>query len=505
MDRDFEGVETVSAEQSLWLEPEAPARYPDLSRDLDVDVAVVGGGIAGLTTALLLKRGGARVAVLEAARVGEGVTGCNTAKVTALQSTVYSSIRSRHGEEGAAAYGEASLAAVEQVARIAEEEAIDCDLARRPAFTYAADKGELESVEREAEAASRAGLDATLTDAIDLPYPVAGAVRLDDQLEFHPVRYARGLAAAVEGGGSHVLERSRVLSVSEGRPCRVRTSGGTVTAGQVGIATHYPLLDRGIFFARLEPERSYCVAVRVRGPLPQGMSISAGATTRSIRSYGDLLVVGGEGHAAGASKGTPERFRRLEEFARRHWPVEAVTNRWSAQDPTSYDHLPVIGPYTPASSAVYVASGYMKWGLTSGTFAAMILVDLMDGRDNRWAERFSPNRVSLRSAPSLAQINAKVGFDFVYDRVRPAETGSTDGIPRGEARVVRYGLGKTGVYRDEDGALHAVSLRCTHLGCLLRFNSAERSWDCPCHGSRFGVDGEVLEGPAVNPLERREV
>ena len=494
---------TTTADHSLWLDAPAPASYRTRRRELEVDVAVLGGGITGITTALLLKRGGARVAVVEAARVGSGVTGANTAKVTALQSTVLTAIRRRHGQDAAGVYAEASRAGVEQVAALAAEEGIECDLARRPAFTYAAEEGELSAVQAEHDAARAAGLPTELVDDVDLPYPVAGAVRLSGQLEFHPVRYVRGLAAAVPGDGSAILEGTRALSVEDGSPCRVRTTGATVVARQVVVATHYPLLDRGLFFARLEPQRSYCVAARIRGAPPQGMSISAGSTTRSVRSYGDLLIVGGEGHQTGASQATPERFAALEEFARRHWDVEAVTHRWSAQDPVPYDELPVVGPYTPRSSRLFVASGFMKWGLSGGTMAALLLRDLVGGRDHPWAATFNPSRVSLRSAPKLAQLNAKVGVDFVGDRIKPAQAGDAEAVPPGEARVVRDGLGKKGVFRDEQGGVHAVSLRCTHLGCLLRFNSAERSWDCPCHGSRFDVDGAVLEGPAVEPLEPR--
>lgn len=494
---------TTSAAESLWLEAPAPASYAVLQGDLEVDVAVLGGGIAGLSAALLLKREGASVAVVEAARVADGITGSNTAKVTALQSTIYSTIRRRHGEEAAAVYAEASMAAVEQVAALAAEEQIDCDLVRRPAFSYAAEDREVGSVQQEAETAQRAGLPVVLTDDVDLPFPVAGAVRLDDQVAFQPVRYARGLAGAVDGDGSFVFEGTRALAVSDGSPCRVRTARGTVTAGQVVVATHYPLLDRAFFFARLKPERSYCIAARVRGAPPQGMSISAGGTTRSVRSYGGLLIVGGEGHQTGARAAVRERFLRLEEFARRHWEVEQVTHRWSAQDPSPYDHLPVIGRYSPFSSRLYVASGFMKWGLSGGTLAGMVLRDLIAGRDNPWARRFDPNRLSLRSAPELVQLNAKAGLHFFGDRISPAQASSADGVPVGEGRVVRDGPGKTGVYRDQDGGLHAVSLRCTHLGCILRFNSAERSWDCPCHGSRFDVDGNVLEGPATSPLEKK--
>jgi glycine/D-amino acid oxidase-like deaminating enzyme/nitrite reductase/ring-hydroxylating ferredoxin subunit len=496
---------TTSAAESLWLATAPPARHGPLERDVHVDVAVIGGGIAGVTTAVLLKRAGARVAIVEADAVGSGATGCTTAKVSALQSTILSTIRSRHGDDAAATYADASVAAVEKVSELAAAEGVECDIERRPAYTYAADESELDSVVAELEAARRAGLAVERVDGPDLPFATAGAVRLDLQLQFHPVRYVRGLAASVEGDGSYVFEDTRARGVDAGAPCRVRTARGTITADQVVVATHYPILDRGLYFARLKAERSYCVAARVRGPLPKGMSINAGSPTRSVRSYGEVLIVGGEGHPAGATDATPERFRRLEAFARQHWDVEAITHRWSAQDPVPYDHLPTIGRYRPRSSRLWVTSGFMKWGLTSATFAAMVLADLVNGRENAWAATFDPNRVSLRSAHELAQLGAKFSIDFVADRVTPAQAGSARDVPSGEARVVRDGLGKVGVYRDEAGGVHAVSLRCTHLGCLLRFNSAERSWDCPCHGSRFDVDGEVLEGPAVDPLERREV
>jgi glycine/D-amino acid oxidase-like deaminating enzyme/nitrite reductase/ring-hydroxylating ferredoxin subunit len=498
-------VTTTTAAQSLWLQTASETSYPALSADLDVDVAVIGGGIAGLTTALMLKREGARVAVLEATRVGHGVTGNTTAKVSALQATVYSQIRSSHDAEAAATYAIASRAAVEEVAVLAVDEGIDCDLERRPAFTYAAGDDERSSVEREAEAAQEAGLPAALVDDVDLPFPTSGAVRLDDQLQLHPVRYVQGLAAAVDGDGSVVLEQTRAMSVDDGSPVRITTEQGVVSAQQVVVATHYPLLDRAAYFARLEPKRSYCVAARLAGTPPQGMSISAGSTTRSLRSYGDLAIVGGEGHTAGSHEATPERYERLEAFARDHFDVQAITHRWSAQDPVPYDHLPVIGRYLPRSSRLFVTAGFMKWGLTSATFGALILRDLIAGRENVWAKRFDPNRLTVGSTPKIAQLGAKFGVDFVADRITPAEATSAEEVPPGEARVVREGVGKIGVFREDDGTVHAVSLRCTHMGCLLRYNGAERSWDCPCHGSRFDVDGSVLEGPAVRPLERKEV
>jgi glycine/D-amino acid oxidase-like deaminating enzyme/nitrite reductase/ring-hydroxylating ferredoxin subunit len=492
---------TTSA-RSLWLDTAPVTDYPPLRGPLEVDVAVIGGGITGLSTAVLLHREGARVAVLDAGRVGAGVTGCTTAKVSALQGTVYSTIVQRHGPEAARVYAEASKAGVEQLAATAAAESIDCDLERRPAYTYAASRAERAAVEREAQVAGDAGLPVQVLPSADLPYDTACAVRLDEQLQLHPVRYVQGLAAALAG---MVYEQTRVTGIDEGAPCRVRTTGGEVRAEHVVVATHAPIFDRGLYFARLLPSRSYCVAVRLAsGSPPHGMAINAGSPTRSVRSYRDLLIVGGEGHTTGSPSASPERFEHLVAFARAHWDVAEVTHRWSAQDPTHYDRLPVIGPYRPGSSRLWVASGFMKWGFATATFAARILTDRIGGRPNPWAATFSPTRLSARSTADVGRLGLAFGAHLAGDRLRDVDADAATDVPPGEARVVGSRRSRTGVYRDVDGGLHAVSVRCTHMGCLLRFNAAEHSWDCPCHGSRFGVDGEVLEGPAVAPLERRE-
>jgi len=497
------GMTTTTERQSLWLAASGPA-YPVLDGEATADVAVIGAGITGLTTALLLKRAGLRVAVVEANRVGHGASGNNTAKVSALQATVYSELCARHGPTVAAGYAEANLAGVETLVGIVEQEGIECDLRRRPAITYAIAEAERASVAAEFEAAGRAGLPVVHDPgATDLPFPVYGSVRLNDQLSVHPVRYLRGLAAAVDGDGSQVFEHSRVLRVRGGR---VHAEGGTVLAEQVVVATHAPLLDRGAYFARLEAVRSYCVAARLRsGGPPEVLAINAGDPVWSIAGVGDVLILSGQGHPTGKRGVDAQRYLALEAFAREHWDVAEITHRWSAQDLYSYDELPMIGPYLPGSRSLYVATGYRKWGLAMGTAAAMLLTDTIAGRTNPWTSLFSPHRLSLRATSRLARLNAKVAMEFVGDRLRPGEVTDAEAVPHGEARVLRDGLEQTGVYRDEQGELHAVSLRCTHLGCLLRFNGAESSWDCSCHGSRFDVDGAVLEGPAAKPLPRKKV
>lgn len=411
-------MDTTSTEQSLWLDTATTGDYPRLDVDRVVDVAVLGGGITGLTAALLLARRGAEVAVIEANRSGSGVTGHNTAKVTALQSTMYSALRRLHGPSAAADYATANVAAVQRVADLVEQERIDCDLQRRPALTVAMDTTELPAVEQEAEAAGQAGLPVRWTDKVDLPFPVPGAISLPDQIAFHPVRYVQGLAAALREAGSQVYENTRAVRLHEGRPCRVLTPGGTVHAEQVIIATHHPLFDDWDCLARLEAVRSYCIVARLAGNLPTGMSINTGNPVRSLNAYGEFLIVGGESHRNGSEHIDGGRYRRLEDFLRTHWDVAEIPYRWSAQDPVFYDQLPVLGRYTsPTSSRVFVAAGFMNWGLTGGTMAAMALADLVSGTEPPpWADRFTPTRISPRSVPKLVMTNAKGGATYVPDQ-----------------------------------------------------------------------------------------
>jgi Rieske Fe-S protein len=275
------------------------------------------------------------------------------------------------------------------------------------------------------------------------------------------------------------------------------------------VATHYPFLDRSLAFARLHPERSYAITCRIAGAPPEGMFISGGnVPTRSVRAVpvdgAELLLVGGEGHKTGTEPDTELRYERLEAFAREHWDVVSVEHRWSAQDPITVDLLPYVGPLLPRSDRVLMATGFGKWGMTGGTAAALLLADLALGRQAMWADLFDPNRLTLRaSAQRLVTENAQVAARFVGDRLRSADPRPPENLKPGEGMLLERDGEKLAAYRDEDGELVAVSARCTHLGCLVSWNGAERSWDCPCHGSRFAPDGTVLEGPAVHRLERK--
>ena len=491
-----------------WLEEDPPRRHEPLAGQYRADVAVVGAGITGVTLARLLSEAGASVALVEADRVGLGVSCFTTAKVTALQATIYRRLASNFGDDAATTYASANVEALDWIARRVDSEQIDCRFRRRTAFTYAADAEQREAVEAEAEAAAAAGLAVELRDSTPLPFPERGAVALAEQAEIDPYAYVSGLAGGLDPGRVHVFEGSRVESVTDGSPCEVRTAAGSLRCDRVVLATLTPILDRSLAFARTHPERSYCVAFESPSDLAEGMHISAAPPTRSIRSHplagGEALIVGGEGHKVGQTDSHRERYLTLERFAAEHFGLADPLARWSAQDFVSADGAPLIGPVTPIGDRILIATGFGKWGLTTGTAAAIALAAVLGGGESAFARAFSSNRLKpLAAGPSLVKENANVGWHFFADRIRERGGRSSGELAPGEAGIVEHDGRRSAVFRDDGGALHAVSPICTHLWCQLRWNDAERSWDCPCHGSRFSPQGAVLQGPATKPLERR--
>ncbi|MFN2506364.1 MAG: FAD-dependent oxidoreductase, partial [Acidimicrobiales bacterium] len=445
------------------------------------------------------------VALVEAARLCAGTTGYTTAKVTSLHSLTYAQLLEQKGEERARLYGEANQAALEQIASLVDSLGIDCQFTRAPAYTYTSDPGRREDIEAEAAAAGRLGLPASFTEETDLPYAVEAAVRFDDQAHFHPYRYALGLAAAVEAAGGTIFEGSRAVDIDErDGGVVVATEEGELRAGSAVVATLLPFLDIGGFFVKAHPSRSYAMAVRCSGPVPEGMYLSVDSPTRSVRPV-DLdgssgLVVGGASHKPGEAEDTETFYADLEGWARDTFTVEAVEQRWSAQDYVTVDQVPYIGR-CPRTERVFVATGFKKWGMTAGTVAAMLNADLITGEDNPWVEVFDATRGGdAQAAKKFVKENLSVGVHFVKDRLERLRAMDVSDLGPGQGGVVRSDGGAVGAYRDPSGKLHAVSVTCTHMGCSLKWNPAETSWDCPCHGSRFTYTGEIIEGPATRPL-----
>jgi glycine/D-amino acid oxidase-like deaminating enzyme/nitrite reductase/ring-hydroxylating ferredoxin subunit len=497
---------------SFWISSTPETDYPPLEDGVLVDVAVVGAGITGVTAAVLLKREGKTVALIDSQRIVQGATGYTTAKVTSGHGASYAAIRKAFGEDGARSYAEANQTALARIAQFVEEDGIDCDFECRSNYVFAESEEEVSKLRQEAEVERRAGLDVSIVDETPLPFDVAAALKLENQAQFHPRKYLLALAETLPGDGSHVFEHSRVRNVSHGEPCVVESDRGVLRAKDVVLATHVPFMDRGLFFTKAYAHRSYAVAAPLGdGADPDGMYINSGTPTRSIRTILDgdriLIQVGGNGHKLGDERDTPSRYDQLGAFLREHWPQAGeVEYRWSTQDYMAHDKVPYVGRLRRGSEHLHVATGYSKWGMTNGTAAAMILTDTILGRENAWAELFDAKRLPPRPAlGSFLRENLGSGFHFLGGRLARPERRTVESLAPGDGAIIRVHGRKTAVYRDDEGTLHGLSPLCRHLWCLVEWNAAERSWDCPCHGSRYDAEGRAIQGPTTEDLKRRPV
>ena len=493
---------------SIWLDTTPETSFEPLPGDVSTDVAIVGGGIAGLTAATRLAEAGRDVAVIEAGRIVEGATGHTTAKLTSQHGLVYADLISKFGERAARQYAEANEAAIDAVAARVEERGYDCRFERRPAYTYTHARDE-RRIRREVNAARRLGLPASYVEETPLPFDVGPAVRFDDQAQFHPREYLLALVEDFTDEGGVVYERTRAHGVERGSPRRVETNRGTVTARDVVVATHFPFHDPALYFARMYPKQSYLLALRVAGDPPEGMFYGVGDSYRSLRTYpadGErLLFLGGENHKTGQGGDIESRYRRLERDARRWFDVESVAYRWTTEDFVSVDRVPYVGRLAPWTPHVHVATGFGGWGMSNGVAAGRTIADAILGRENPWASVFDPGRFEpLAGAREFVSENANVAREFVGDWLPLSKPAATDlaRLAPGDATVTRRDGDPIAAHRDEDGELHVHSAVCPHMGCLVAWNDAERTWDCPCHGSRFEADGRVFDGPAVSDLSR---
>jgi len=492
---------------SFWIDSTPKTAYPSLENTVSVDVAIIGAGIVGLTAATLLKRAGKTVAVIESRQVVTGVSGHTTAKITSLHQLVYADLIKQIGESKARLYAESNQAAIECIAAFVAAEEIDCDFSRQSAYTFALSNDELGQIKDEVAAALKLGLPASFVQETSLPFAIAGAIKFANQAQFHVRKYLLHLAKNISGNGSHLFENARVEKVEEDNPCQVVTDGGVINAQDVIVATNLPILDRGLFFAKTHPQRSYIVAAQIEpSKAPEGMFIGIGKHSHSIRTTPDdgglLLLVGGEGHKVGTVTNTEECYQKLEDYVRDRFDIGSFAYRWSNQDMVSFDGLPYIGKLTPLNHHIYVATGFSLWGMSKGTMSGMLLSDLILGKDNPYTELYDATRATPFLKPELIKNGIDVATRWVGDRFKGLESSSFSEVTNGEGKLLTIDDEKIAAYRDEQGTVHAVSAVCTHLACIVSWNSAEKSWDCACHGSRFSCDGKVIQGPAVKDLEK---
>ena len=491
--------------QIYWESSSSPPSFPELSGDLDVDVAIVGGGIVGISAARFLKEKGMTVAVVEARRVGQGVTGKATAKVTSQHGIIYRTLEQKFGEDRARLYAEAQETGLRRIIELAETYGIDADIERKSGFIYTREQRHVEEIEKEVEVARRLGLPASLTRDTGLPFDVLGAMRWDDQAQFHPLKYVSGLSATIPGEGSHVFENSRVVDWD---PHRIASERGTVRARHVVMATNLPLGQVGLYYATNYPMAEPVIAAPI-GRVPPGFYKNVEQPGHSIRTHRyngrTYAVCAGSHFKPGHPDEERKHFDDLERWLTQNFDAGEIEYRWVNEDYSSMDGAPFIGwSSSDRSDAYLVATGFAVWGFTNGTAAGMIIADLAAERENRWLELFDATRVKpLAGGKEFVKENAQVAGHLIGGYVS-SKPKSYDELKPGDAAILKIDGDNVAAFRDEAGRVHSVSAACTHMGCLLGWNDTDRTWDCPCHGSRFSLSGEVVSGPAVTPLEQKQ-
>ncbi len=492
-----------------WIASTPPTDYPSLESDIEVDVAIIGGGMVGITLGYLLSQENIKAAIIEADRILQGTTGHTTAKITSQHSLIYARLKKDWGHDLARQYAEANETAIHMINNIAEDEKISCDFLWRPAFVYTQQDKYIKQIEDESEAADSLGINSTFLEETPLPFRVKAAVRFDHQAQFHPLKFLKPLAEKFVENGGQIYEDTHAIEIEEGSRNVVNTSQGhKIKASKVVIATHYPFFDGGgLYFSRIWAERSYIIGLTMEGKFPPGMYINAETPSRSLRAQkseeGELVLIGGEHHKTGQSRNTNLHYSNLIEFARQTFPVKEVRYRWSTQDCMTLDGLPYVGNITSRTPDIYVATGFQKWGMTNSLAASMIIRDLISLNDSPWKEIYSPSRSTTASSiVNFITQNANVAKNYVAGKIEPALENVE--IEKGQAAVVNVDGQKMGAFKDDQGRIHMVDITCPHVGCELEFNTAERSWDCPCHGSRFTYEGDIIEGPAQYCLSHIE-
>jgi glycine/D-amino acid oxidase-like deaminating enzyme/nitrite reductase/ring-hydroxylating ferredoxin subunit len=502
------------ATESLWMDTVDTLSFPPLADDARTHVCIIGAGIAGMTTAYLLAREGRAVIVIDDGPIGGGETGRTTAHVTNALDDRYFKLARLFGDEGARYAADSHTAAIQRIEAIVELEDIDCDFERLDGFLFLHSGDKRKLLDDELEATHQAGLrDTGLFERAPLDAFNTGlTLRFPRQAQFHPLKYLNGLARAIVRDGGRIYCGTKAKNVEDGTPARVTTGDGhTIMAEEVVVATNSPVNDWMVMHTKQAPYRTYVVGLRIPvGSIPRMLLWDTGDPYHYVRVHPadkpdadyEVLIVGGEDHKTGQADDTNERFTRLEQWARERFPTTTdVLYRWSGQVMEPVDGMAFIGKNPGTDEHIYIATGDSGNGITHGTVAGILLTDLITGRENPWMDLYDPSRISLRSVPEYARENLNVAEQY-STWITSGDVGSIDEIPNDSGAVIRRGMHKIAAYRDASGNVSQCSAVCTHLYCIVDWNDTEKTWDCPCHGSRFDRYGKVVNGPAIADLER---
>lgn len=491
-------------------EPSIPDHGP-LNGNIEADVCIVGAGIAGLTTAYLLAKEGKSVVVLDDGEIGGTMTSRTTAHLANALDDRYYELERLHGEEGARIAAASHTAAIDEIERIVISEGIECEFERLDGYLFVPPGESTKELEDELAACHRAGLQGVewAERAPFEDFDSGKCIRFRDQAQFHPIKYLAGLAKAIRERGGKLHSGTHATVIEGGGPARVETDlGRTVTAGAVVVATNTPINDRVVMHTKQGPYVTYVAGIRVpRGAVTKALYWDTPDPYHYVRLTNDpddaeseILIVGGEDHKTGQADDTDERFLRLEHWTRERFPAAGeVGYKWSGQVMEPIDGMAYIGRNPWDDENVYIATGDSGNGMTHGTIAGILLTDLISGRKNDWEKLYDPSRTPARAPIEFVKENVNVAAQYA-DLVTGGDVSSPDEIEPGQGAVIREGLKKFAVYKDPSGRIHKISAVCTHLGCIVDWNTTEKSWDCPCHGSRFDAHGKVFQGPANSNL-----
>jgi glycine/D-amino acid oxidase-like deaminating enzyme/nitrite reductase/ring-hydroxylating ferredoxin subunit len=488
--------------------------YPRLTQNTTVDIVIIGAGITGLTTAYQLMNEGKSIAILEANIIASGTTGHSTANLYVPIQQSFHKILHNYGSEAAKTIAHSRLSAINFIEKTIEQHAIDCHFCRRPFYYFTDESQQIAYIEREYRALQEIGIHCELSD--ELPYGLNSikSCKIHNQARFNPTLYLLALSKILSENNCQIFEHSPVSNYEErADSCIAYSNNYKIMAKKMVIATHVPIgINKTQFL--VYPYRSYAVAVRLKNTQYSnsncwriGSPYYALSTHNAFSKDLDILIVAGAHHKTGQpeSDNHESHITHIKNYISQHFSVDTFPYQWSAQHYQPADNLPYIGLATRQSKNLYVATGYSSDGLTYGTVAGILLANLIVGSHNSWETLYSPNRGNyIASAPKFIKENTNVFIHYAKDLPAIAEVKNTDQINKGEGKIIMVNGEKCAAFRDEQNQLHCVSAVCTHMKCIVKWNNAEMSWDCPCHGSRFSITGDVLEGPALSPLEKIE-
>lgn len=500
MPKDYFSTESVWSASIREIDDFGP-----LAGDTDADVVIVGAGITGISAAYQLAKAGLEVVVLESGKTGKGTTGSSTGNLY-VPNAQFQSILSKHGTEGLDAVVKARSAGLHFIEDRINEFGIECAFKKVPWYYFTQKKSNVKEIEKEHKAMISAGLKVADAFIAGFPFNAEAISRLDSQAQINPLQYVQKLAAAINRESCRIYENTKVLDIKDSDPCIVSTDHGTVKAKYVIQATHTP---KGVYAAHamMEVYREMAVAARLKSDLPEdGIYWDYhGSEKYSVRTYhspaGSFLIVLDNVYKTGQKERNEPGFKKIEKYIKKHFDVEELSYMWAAQMYSPADYLPFIGN-SPLQKNVFIATGFSADGLVYGTAAAIIISDFINGIANPVAKVFDPKRLGAAVSAKTIKENIDVTAHLISDYVLKGYDEELSGIRNGESRIVQYNKQKAAAYRDHEGVLHVVSGVCTHLGCLVHWNNAEKTWDCPCHGSRFSYEGKLLEGPAFNDLQK---